>query len=475
LNTAIYIRSGGVRLRAALALLFFLSVQAGCASQLVVRGGAVDAEKLEHIKNGVVALRGLSFKREVPIEVKSKAEMRRHLEADLQRHYSEEKLGNMALAYSKLGLLPEGVDLKNLLVEFYDAQVVAFYDPDEKKLVLPESLSGGMVMSAVQWVSRRDILGEMVLAHELTHALQDQHFSIGEKLRPAKDDDQSLAWRALIEGDATLTGFGFVLGEMDDKKLAAVQQLLQGSMDQARSSLAHLPEAIVESMLFQYHGGLRFVARLYKERGWAGVDALYSQPPLSSEQFLHPEKFFDTPDPPTEIELPDLAPSLGADWTEIENDTLGELMVGVLLRRFLAQDVAVRAAAGWDGDRFVAFRRGDEAAFLWVSVWDSSDDAEEFVDGFSEVLKQKYPGADSGDTYVERRGALATVVEGFQRSKVEQWIEQLWEGIRLVERRQAPSLAPPPKGTAVTESGLRRRSDHPSLPSSALPIISWPP
>jgi hypothetical protein len=303
-------------------------------------------------------------------------------------------------------------------------------------------------------VSRRDILGEMVLAHELTHALQDQHFSIGEKLRPSKDDDQSLAWRALIEGDATLTGFGFVFGGIDDKRLATIQHLLQGSMDQARSSLSHLPEAIVESMLFQYHGGLRFVSRLFKERGWSGVNALYSAPPLSSEQLLHPEKFFDVADPPTAIELPDLAASLGPEWSEIENDTLGELMTRVLLRRFLTEDEAGRAAAGWDGDRFVAFRRGDEVAFLWVSVWDSFDDAEEFVDGFSEVLKQKYSGTDSGNYYIARRQSVATVVEGFHRSQIEEWIEKLWEGIRLVERRPAPSFAPSPEGTTVKESGL---------------------
>ena len=434
--------------------LFLLLIQTGCNSHLVVRGGAVNPDKLEDIKNGVAAFRGLDFKREVPIEVKSKAEMRRHLEVDLQRHYSEEKLKNMALAYAKLGLLPDGVDLRNLLVEFYDAQVVAFYDPDEKKLVLPESLSAGMALNAVQLVSRRDVLGEMVLAHELTHALQDQHFSIGEKLRPSKDDDQSLALRALIEGDATLAGFGFVLGEIDDEKLATIQHLLQGSMDQARSSLAHLPEAIVESMLFQYYGGLTFVSRLFKERGWAGVNALYAAPPLSSEQLLHPEKFFEALDPPTAIELPDLAASLGPEWSEIENDTLGELMVRVLLRRFLPEDDARRAAAGWDGDRFVAFRRGDEVAFLWVSVWDSSDDAEEFVDGFSEVLRQKYSGTDSGNTYIERRESVATVVEGFRRSQIEEWIEKLWEGIRLVERRPAPSFASPPQGTTVKESGL---------------------
>jgi hypothetical protein len=432
-------RTDSAQLLAGCACLLLLVMQAGCASHLVIRGGAVNPDKLENIKKGVAAFRGLSFKRQVPIEVKSKAEMRRHLEKDLQRHYSDEKLKNMTLAYSKLGLLPEGVDLKNLLVEFYDAQVVAFYDPDEKLLVLPESLSAGMVMDAVQLVSRRDILGEMVLAHELTHALQDQHFSIGEKLRPSKDDDQSLAWRALIEGDATLTGFGFVLGEIDDKKLATIQQLLEGSLDQTRSSLAHLPEAIVESMLFQYHGGLRFVSRLFKERGWSGVNALYSAPPLSSEQLLHPEKFFEAFDSPAAVELPDFAALLGPQWSEIENDTLGELMVRVLLRRFLGEAEADRGAAGWDGDRFVAFRRGDEVGFVWVLAWDSSEDAEEFVAGFNEVLRQKYSGTNSGDTFIERRESVTTVVEGFRRSLIEEWIEKLWEGIRFVERRVPPS------------------------------------
>ena len=416
-----------------LSLLGFILLTSGCAPYLVVRGGVVNLQKLQEIKSGVAALRALEFKAAVPIEVKDPAGMKRYFIAELDREYGEERLKNLALLYGKLGLLPVGFDLRSALIEFYSSQVVAFYDPRAKKLFLPEDLGGGIALAAVQFFAQRDIMGEMVLAHELTHALQDQHFSLEERLGPSGNSDQILALRAVAEGDATLSGFEYLLGDLDETSLAQVKKAVQESIQEARSLLSDIPGAILEELLFQYYGGVSFVSRVLQERGWLGVSLLYRYPPLSTEQILHPERYFDEPDPPTEIALKSLSFLFPQDWKEIENNVLGELMVRALFQRFFAAEEAAAVAEGWDGDRLVAFRRGDEVSFIWATVWDSVEDAGKFYRRYQEMLAQKYAGRDaaSADSFVEQRDRRVIVVEGLAKEHAERQIEKIWQGMVL--------------------------------------------
>lgn len=421
-----------------LAILLFLCffVHTGCAPYLVVGRGEVNRAKLQEIKAGVAALRGLDFKREVPIEIASKEEMRSHFERALEQEYGNEGLQNIAVAYAKLGLFPKVLDLKKSLLDFYAAQVAAFYDPETKKLVLPEDLAGGILLGALQFLAQRDLMGEMVLAHELTHALQDQHFSLEDRLRRSSNDDKTLAFHAVAEGDATLSGFGYLFGGVDDKSLALINQTVRDNLQEARSALSDVPEAIIEELLFQYYGGLSFVSRLLREKGWIGIDRLYGSPPLSTEQVLHPEKYLDAPDPPTRVDLRNLPALFDSGWKEIENNVLGELMVQVLFRRFLSEEEAQGIANGWDGDRFVAFQRGNEVAFIWATVWDSPGDAGEFRQGYQKILAKKYGSAEVSNVYyMEQRENRVVVIEGLERSYVKERIEKIWQEMELKEEK----------------------------------------
>lgn len=428
-------REGKTLLLPRLIFFLFLLIETGCTPHLVVSRGALNREKLQEIKAGVVLLRGLVFRSEVPVEVKNNEQMRRYFESELDREYGDEKLKNMAFAYAKLGLFPQGLDLKKSLLNFYNAQVVAFYDPKAKRLVLPEDLGGGILIGAVQFLAQRDILGEMVLAHELTHALQDQYFSLDKRLERSSNDDKILAFRAVAEGDATLSGFGYLFGGMDGRTLAHVTQTVQTTMGQARSTLSDIPQAILEELLFQYYGGVSFVSRILDKRGWLGVNLLYSSPPLSTEQVLHPEKYLDLPDPPTRIDLEDLSYLFPTGWKEIENNVLGELMVRVLFQQFFSEEEGKMVADGWDGDRFVAFRRGEEVSFIWATVWDSSKDAEEFFEKYQEILSKKYGGSEVAGsyTYIEQRDRLVIVVEGLEKAHVKDNIGKIWRGMELKE------------------------------------------
>ncbi len=280
-------------------------------------------------------------------------------------------------------------------------------------------------------------MGDMVLAHELTHALQDQHFSLEDRLRPSSEDDRTLAFHAVAEGDATVAGFAYLFRGTDDRFLELINQTVQDSMRVARSALTDVPEAIVEELLFQYYGGVSLVSRLLRDQGWSGVNLLYSTPPLSTEQILHPEKFFDLPDLPTRVDLRDLSTLFGPEWREIENNVLGELMVQVLFRRFLAEEEAKRIAGGWDGDRFIAFQRDKETAFVWATVWDSSRDAEEFLQGYRKVLEKKYTGSGPSlrSVRLARRDQRVIVVEGLDKGYVEERLEEIWQGMELKEEK----------------------------------------
>lgn len=417
----------------------YIVFAAGCAPYLVVSGGVVNWEKLAEVKVGLARLRGLEFKSDVPVDIRSRQEMGRYLEKELEREYGDEKLGNLSLAYAKLGLVPQGFDLKKSVTDFLNSQVAAFYDPRTKRLVLPPDLEAGLFAGAVQFLARRDIVGEMVLAHELSHALQDQHFSLGDRVRPSTNDDRTLAFRAMVEGDATISGFAYVLGGVDEEFLAQVQKEVRQSTEAARSEFSGMPDAILEQLLFQYYGGVSFVARWLDQRGWLGVDRLYSSPPLSTEQVLHPEKYVTEADPPTLLELGDLSSLFSPPWKEIENNVLGELMVRVLFKQFFSVEEAARLAGGWDGDRLVAFRRGDEVAFIWATLWDSEKDAEEFLQGYREILERKRALAQA---YLERRGRLVLVVEGLEKSQVEAAIEKIWQRIELKEEPFKPPFPP---------------------------------
>lgn len=410
-------------------LLAVVLFAAGCAVPAApVVGDDPGRAAVKRIQPRLAALRGLQFKAEVPVETKSRAAMSRDFERELDEEYGADGLKKKALAYGKLGLVPENVDLKKSLLDFYDAQVLAFYDPKGKRLVMPERLPTGVAPGSP------DAAADMVLAHELTHALQDQNFAVGDKMTRTTDDDGDLALRAIIEGDATLSGIAYTLGGLNREVTGKISREFRETVRETRAALPDVPEAIVEEMLFQYSAGVAFVARLLEERGWPGVDLAYAAPPLSTEQLLHPEKYFSVPDPPTRIELADLGALFPAGWSEIENNVLGELMVRVLFKQFLPEDEANAVAEGWDGDRFVAFRRGAEVGFVWASVWDSERDAEEFVRGYARLGQKKYAGKSAADdVFIGRRGRRAIVVEGLNQREAGDKIEKIWQGMRATE------------------------------------------
>jgi hypothetical protein len=268
-------------------------------------------------------------------------------------------------------------------------------------------------------------------AHEFTHALQDQYFDL-RALAPkhSANDDRNLALSALTEGDALM-----LQRLWSQEKLTAdeMQQIGQGGQD---SKLYAAPLFIREQLLFPYAEGFTFVRQMYQTRGgYPGVDDVYRNPPDSTEQILHPDKY-RTREKPIDVGLIDLSSGpLGPGWRVINSNILGELDLRLILQQ-LTDDRgrAVRAASGWGGDRFQLIEKDGRQALVIKSVWDTESDARDFYETFALGMQNRFRGAQqveasatrqaltaaTGATEVRRDGATVLAVISFDRATADQ-------------------------------------------------------
>jgi hypothetical protein len=219
-----------------------------------------------------------------------------------------------------------------------------------------------------------------IYAHEYTHALQDQAYSLGALVGRATDQgDRTLARTMLVEGDATLAMTLWARDNLTSEQLVAIA----GAADPASQAvLDRTPAVLKDPLVAHYSNGFTLAMRAYATGLYAGVDALFANPPDTTEQVLHPDKLASR-EPPVIVSLPaDLASRLGTGWTVTTQDTLGEFKLEILLRDAggAVATAAVAAAAGWGGDR-VALVDGPDGAqgVVLDTAWDTTKDAAEFA------------------------------------------------------------------------------------------------
>jgi hypothetical protein len=430
-------RSGAVRLRG----WFLLSLLVSACSYSIVRNGEINEGAATKIERGLQGIRGLTFRAPVPMEVKSPEELRRHLEAEIARQYTPDEVRGLQRVYERLGLLAPGVDLGQALVRLYTAQIAGFYDPHAGKLFLvPSGLPpAGWTVNFMQFVLRRDLVNEMLLAHELTHALQDQNFGTLAAADDPSNGDRSLAIHAVVEGDATLAGFAYLLGGLPENSLLDLVDRLGAVPAELEKALPDTPPVLRDELVFQYSAGAKFVALAYLRGGWAAVNELLAHPPTSTEQVLWPDKYFVKRSAPTLVRLGGLdAYRKPEEWTVVEENTFGALTVRILVEAFLDPTRAERVASGWDGDRFIAFGQGETLHVYWVSAWDSEAAAREFFAAEQEILARKFPESATQVTsdritasgqepyWLERRADKVLVALGMPTNDAGERIAALW-------------------------------------------------
>jgi hypothetical protein len=279
-------------------------------------------------------------------------------------------------------MIPPGTDLEGLVVGLYAEQIAGYYDPPRETFYLAD------------WLPQ--LLQRGVVAHEVTHALQDQHFDLERWLTDVPPtEDGSLARAAVAEGDAMAAMIAYLLEPMGAgvEDLPPLSDLIggQGAVAGAYPSFEAAPEALQRLLLFPYVEGSDFVREALARGGWDAVDRLYRDPPASSEQILHPDRYFDARDEPR-------APALAGEEAGPEpltEGSWGEFGTRLALAAALADTaLPALAASGWDGDRFALWSEPHGGLrYVWVSVWDSPAFAERFAEAYAQAATDRTPGS----------------------------------------------------------------------------------
>ena len=332
------------------------------------------------INEQVRAMRGLEEKTPIEPEIVSSDEMAQVVRSALERDYPASEVTADERLYHGLGLLAKDKKLKDVYIDLLESQVAGVYDPIDKKLYV---------------VSKAGDVGPVertFYAHEYDHALQDQTFDLEAITEGLQDEtDEALARQSLVEGDAYVLMTYWLQQNLTPEELTAV---IQASVDpEAQQALTRVPPIVQAQLIFSAIQGTQFVGGIQMDGDWAAVDAAFADPPQSTEQVLHPEKFAAR-EAPIKVDLPDdLAAKMGSGWSVIDEDTMGEHQTAIWLGSGSVA-AADDASAGWGGDRITLLGGpNDSWAIAWHTVWDSDDDAAEFeVTAEAAVEKAGGPG-----------------------------------------------------------------------------------
>jgi hypothetical protein len=308
-----------------------LALANACGPGPLVRHGTVNERLVGLVQRRLSAARGLQFLRPVPSRALPPAGIAAAVDDEIARDVAPADQRRTDRVYAQLGLVPTDTQLAPAMQRLFTTQLAAFYDPRTGTLAIATHAIAleGAGPRLLAGLTGRDLGGELVVAHELTHALQDQHWGLPTSAEPisATYTDRVLARRALLEGDATWASFATVGGQLDDDTRARVLGQLDALPDQLAASVPDVPGLLRgtlclpvprrhASWIGSWHTGL------------ARVDRAQADPPISSEQVLHPERYLAT--------ARDLRPRSGArtsaltraGFEPVAADTLGEAMSG---------------------------------------------------------------------------------------------------------------------------------------------------
>lgn len=428
------------RLPVLLALVLPALARAQAGEEEIRRRGAV-------LRRTVTKMTGLEFKRKVPMGLYSKEQLRkfliRELRLSLPPHVAEnwERIG---VCY---GFWKRDFDLVKSYTALLTENVAGFYHPREKQLKIipnegPKSLQERALERALGIR-----MSDVYLLHELYHAAQDQNFGLLKlKTVDEKNDDMIAAFEAVIEGEATRLHYRYMFKDrypLARAQIGALPPLPPGKP---------YPRVLYYGLVFPYTLGFRFMDRVVERRGWKCGFKMFFDLPLSTEMVLHPEKYLRKDrDYPQVISLrfAKISKQLGNAWTRLDDNVHGEFVIRLMFDEFGLSALGRKAAAGWDGDRYTVYHRAadDRLLGIWVSTWDSEEEAREFGDAYTVLLGKKYEGfkpkegnpglystEKNGLVLLERRGADVLVIEGADEADLE-IVPLIWKHLKKKELR----------------------------------------
>jgi hypothetical protein len=381
--------------------------------------GQAQCRQVPEISRQLSEITGLPLRRPVPCSFIDKQQVNAFLKRRMKEVASPEEIRAEELTLKKFGLVPADFDLAASTVDLLTEQAAAFYDYNKRKLFLTGSNS--------------EESQDTVLAHELAHALADQNFNLGRYIkRGSKSDDGSTARLSVMEGQAT-----WLMSEYTARRLG---QTLLGNLSLAASMAGmtdsgagqfpvfeKAPLYLRRSLVFPYTEGMAFQSAVLERDHQRAFAEVFTDPPVSTQQILHPEKYFAKVKP-TEPALPD--PQLPRGYKSLVSGELGELEHGILLEQYVGKPEAQEIAPHWRGCRF-ELRENKKAArivLLYAVEWDDEPSAARYFALYRQVLDKKWKHmtvdteaadqiagvGDDGRFELRRNGAVVTSVEGME-------------------------------------------------------------
>lgn len=385
------------------------------------------ANQVEQTIGRLESIRQLKAKSGINAATKTRKQLRQYLEEQIDKNFEPGLIEAEGRLFELLGLIPPDFKYRQSILELLTQQIAGFYDPKSQKLYLLEKIPTTFHSHA--------------LAHEIFHAIQDQHFNIDSLSNPIpkkhQNQDLTLARQALLEGDAMVVTFDHFLHDSGmlpfknkgqtyrtitdipqfrqsiKKRLRpSAKPILQmnrkpgagspfGALSgqfPGRNTLSDVPTVIRRPLLFPYLKGLRFVLSQKEPGDWESLNQLYRVPPDSTEQIMHPEKYVEQ-DVPTSIFFDPFEneQKAGMYANQYEN-VLGEFMIKTVLESYDDEEAEAvpspaEAAKGWDGDRLILHKytkSPNTHLISHASVWDSRRDAEQFYRAMRYALKTRF-------------------------------------------------------------------------------------
>ena len=317
--------------------------------------------------------RGLKFKSPVDVTLLADDEFEKRVTESDQEE--AEEVAHAEAVLQAMGLLDHEVDLAAVVRSFTAGAVLGFYDPETKELVVRGLRATPFVRS--------------VLAHELLHALEDQHFGLD---RQDLGDEAFLGFQALAEGSAV---------RIEDRYRQSLSKAEQRAADREERSVGgnvpDVPEVVQIIFGFPYAYGPDLVAAIVRAGGQARLDAAYADPPASSEQVLEPERYL-------EGDKPRPVPAPKADGEVFDDGEIGELFLALMLRAEIDDDDARAAADGWGGDHYVAWKDGARTCVRMDFVMDTPADTGQLTTALARWAAERKGVADASGTSLRTCG-----------------------------------------------------------------------
>jgi hypothetical protein len=368
-------------------------------------------------------LLSLPIKEPLKKSLRSRQEIRAYLireekeDRDDAQRYADRK------ALEAFGLIPKDFPLDSFMLDVLTEQVAGLYDPKTKEFYIAD------------WIPADE--QRSVMSHELTHALEDQSFHIESWIKAARpNDDAELARQSVSEGSALAAMVDYSLRDqkIGVRELPDVSLLIRsGAIEEMDKdpNLAKAPHIIRDELLFPYLAGTTFSQDFLKaHNGWADIALVFQNPPVSTQQIIHPDLYLSGVKP-VPVTLPEWKGLVPADWKLLEENVMGEFGFGEVLKQFLGQDRADTVASTWAGDRYAVFEDAKTkiTPLVFRLALDNADDAARVFGQYSEALEQKYNSrkelfrrpnffqfqTDSDGVYLRCVAAQCLVVEGASR------------------------------------------------------------